>query len=377
MKRYLLLLSLLVIVFLLSGCPGLFDKNQPPVVQKVSGPEGTIDQSSSTFVWSGNDPDGSIEKYEYRKDGGAWTDHSLNTSYTWNDYSEGSHKFEVRAQDNEEAYSNIIVWNFTYYKPKVVLVEGGTFMMGDEFGDLWPFCRPVHEVTLTYDFWMGRYPVTFDGYDAFCHDTGRSKPSDEGWGRGTRPVINVSWWDAIAYCNWLSEREGLPVAYRLLGEPNEGHMLDANGIVTINIAQVVGYRLPTEAEWEYAARGGKHHSPFKYSGSDDVGEVAWYRENSYNDELERRTTWPVGQKLPNILGIFDMSGNVTEWCSDRWYDYTDIPKTNPYICTGSSRVLRGGHWNSYATNVRVALRNYYSPTYTRSFFGFRIARTVP
>ncbi len=285
------------------------DVNRPPTVTKVSGPPETIDASTSTFSWTGNAPDGEIVKYEYRKDEGNWIDHGLNTSYTWSGYSEGPHKFEVRMQDNYGEYSEPAEWTFTYSTGTVVvgemvLVEKGTFMMGDEFGDLWHGCGPVHQVTLTYDFYMGKYEVTFKEYDAFCEATGRSKPSDRDWGRGNRPVINVSWWDAIAYCNWLSEKEGLPVAYRLWGEASEGQMLDANGNVTTDITKVLGYRLPTEAEWEYAARGGKHHSPYKYSGSDNVDEVAWYEGNSGDKTHE------IGLKLPNALGIYDMSGNV-------------------------------------------------------------------
>ena len=352
-----------------------YDKpNEPPVVEKVSGPEGEIDQSSSTFTWTGDDPDGEIEKYEYRKDGGAWTSNGLNTNYTWNDYTEGAHTFEVRAQDNEGAYSNIIIWNFycLVFIGETVKVEAGSFTMGDEFGDLWHVCRPVHQVMLTYDFYMGKYEVSFDEYDAFCEATGRSKPDDKGWGRGQRPVINVSWWDAIAYCNWVSEREGLPVAYRLLGETDEGQMLDANGNVTTDITQVVGCRLPTEAEWEYAARGGKHHSPYQYSGSDNVDDVAWYSGNSVNKSQE------VGQKIPNALNIYDMSGNVWEWCSDWWYEYTETPKINPYNSTaGSNRMVRGGSWVHDAVFSRVASRGHADPSGTEIIIGFRIARTVP
>ena len=235
---------------------------------------------------------------------------------------------------------------------------------------MWDWCRPVHQVTLTYDFYMGKYEVTFDEYDAFCGATGRSKTSDWGW--GNRPVINVSWWDAIAYCNWLSQKEGLPVAYRLCGEPSEGQMLDANGNVTTDITKVLGYRLPTEAEWEYVARGGKHHSPYKYSGSNNVDEVAWYGGNS------GIKTHEVGSKFPNALGIYDMSGNVWEWCSDGYGNYSSSAQTNPYNSTaGSYRMVRGGSWLSLATFVRVALRNFYSPTGTYRDLGFRITRTVP
>lgn len=370
----LLLVLLAASILLITGCPPDI-QNEVLTVSKVSGPSGTISQSSSTFSWNGSN-DKTISKYEYRKDEGSWVSNGTIKSYTWSGYSEGEHKFEVRAQNNEGAYSNIISWDFSYSTGTVVgqmvTVEGGTFMMGDEFGDLRSFCRPVHQVTLTYDFEIGKYELTFDEYDAFCDDTGRSKPSDYGWGRGIRPVIYVSWWDAIAYCNWLSARNGLPIAYRLAGEVNEGQLLDSNGNVTTDITKVVGYRLPTEAEWEYAAREGKYNSPYKYSGSDDVDEVAWYSDNSVNKTHE------VGQKLPNALGIYDMSGNVREWCSDWYGDYSSSAQTNPYNSAASSlRVARGGSRGSDAADVRVARRSNYSPASMLHSQGFRIARTVP
>ncbi len=260
---------------------------------------------------------------------------------------------------------------------EMLYVEGGSFTMGDEFGDLWGWCGPVHQVTLTYDFYIGRHEVTFDEYDAFCDTTGRIKPpdgpswSEERWGRGSRPVINVSWWDAIAYCNWLSEEEGLPVAYLLLGETDEGQLLDEDGNVTTDITKVVGYRLPTEAEWEYAARGGKHQSPYKFSGSDAPDDVAWYRGNSGG------MTHEVGQKIPNALGIYDMSGNVSEWCTDYYADYTDAPRMNPYVSSGTNRVARGGRWSVVEQFVRVAFRSDGSPGYKIYDLGFRVARTAP
>jgi len=248
---------------------------------------------------------------------------------------------------------------------KMVFVERGSFTMGDTWDDGYGSGKPMHEVTFTYDFYMGKYEITFDEYDAFCEAKGKSNPSDENWGRGTRPVINVSWWDAVAYCNWLSEKEKLPRAY-----DDEGNFLDKDGKVTTDPSKVVGYRLPTEAEWEYAARGGKHNSPFKYPGTNDVDEVAWYESNSGNKAQE------VGKKSPNVLGIYDMSGNVWEWCSDCYGSYSSSAQTNPYNNSGSRRVARGGSWYNNIAYARIAYRFSYSPTYTFYHLGFRISRTV-
>jgi len=250
-----------------------------------------------------------------------------------------------------------------------VLVEKGTFVMGDTWGDGESDEKPTHRVTLTYDFYIGKYEVTFDEYDAFCEAMGKSKPKDQGWGRGNRPVINVSWNDVIAYCNWLSESEGLPEAY-----DEEGNFLDKYGRITTDPSEVTGYRLPTEAEWEYAARDGKKSKGYKYAGSDDVDDVAWYDSNSGDKTQE------VGKKAPDELGIYDMSGNVWEWCSD-WRDsgyYSKSPTTNPYNSTVASyRVIRGGSWVYSARYLRVANRVYALSSNTYADLGFRICKTVP
>jgi len=264
-----------------------------------------------------------------------------------------------------------------------VLVERGSFIMGDTWGDRYDSEKLTHKVTFTYNFYIGKYETTFDEYDAFCEATGRSKPDDEGWGRESRPVINVTWWDAIAYCNWLSEKEKLPKAY-----DSNGNLLDKNGMITTDPSKVVGYRLPTEAEWEYAARGGNKSNGYKFSGSDNVDEVAWYSQNSGDKYLtgdwdldtmikNNCKTREVGEKSPNELEIYDMSGNVWEWCSDWYEDYSSSAQTNPYNNTGSFRVLRGGSWRGVAASVRVAFLGIGSPANTSSGLGFRIARTVP
>jgi formylglycine-generating enzyme required for sulfatase activity len=381
MKRGIVLVMIIMsLVFVFSGCDALRGFLTPEPVEiiveeeagkfkisKVGGSSERTEEETAVFSWAMEDPGRQIVNYQFRKDGGEWTDHALNTSYTWSGYSEGAHTFEVRAQDNKGAYSEAVEWNFTYSTGTMVLVEGGTFMMGDEFGDLGGGCRPVHEVTLTYDFYMGKYETTFDEYDAFCEATGRSKPNDQGWGRGQRPVIWVSWWDAVAYCSWLSEKEGIPKAY-----DDEGNLLDKDGRITTDPSKVVGYRLPTEAEWEYAARGGNKSRGYEYAGSDNVGDVAWYIWNS------GWKTQEVGKKAANELGLYDMSGNVWERCSDWYGNYSSSAQTNPYNSTaGSRRVLRGGGWVDFATLTRVAFRILVSPSVRLFDIGFRICRTVP
>jgi formylglycine-generating enzyme required for sulfatase activity len=253
---------------------------------------------------------------------------------------------------------------------ELVYVEGGSFVMGDTWGDGDSDEKPTHRVELTYDFYVGKYPVTFEEYDRYCRESGATKPSYWGWGRGRRPVISVSWNEAITYCDWLSDVEGLARAY-----DNAGNLIDSRGNETIDPSKVKGYRLLTEAEWEYAARGGNKSMGYKYSGSNSLDSVAWYDSNSAHGKHK------VGQKKANELGLYDMSGNVEEWCSD-WYDseyYSKSPTTNPYNSTAdylSDRVLRGGSWLNDAAGVRVAYRDFYSPTYTLVSLGFRICRTV-
>ena len=248
----------------------------------------------------------------------------------------------------------------------LVLVKGGTFQMGDEYGDLEEWCRPVHKVQLTYDYYIGKYEVTFNEYDAYCEDTGKSKPGDYGLERKFRPVIYVNWNEAVHYCNWLSESEGLAKAY-----DSAGNLLDKNENETTDITNVEGYRLPTEAEWEYAARGGhKSTGEYKYAGSNLINTVACYNQYS-SESLE------VGTKSPNELGLYDMSGNVWEWCHDWYEDYLPDPQENPIGPDSASyRVLRSGSWYHDTIYSRVAYRTNTTPSKNRNRHGFRIARTL-
>jgi len=237
----------------------------------------------------------------------------------------------------------------------MVLVEGGTFAMGSDsgYGDE----KPVHRVTVR-SFLIAKHEVTFEEYDKFCADTGRDRPPSGGWSRVGRPVVNVSWYDAVEYCNWRSQREGLTPAYS--GSGNEIRCdFNANG-----------YRLPTEAEWEYAARGGRESSGYLYSGGNDPDAVAWYNDNSGG------SIHLVGTKLPNELGIYDMSGNVWEWCWDWSGLYSDADQKNPTgPSTGNERIARGGSWFNPAELIRPTCRVSYSPDGSDSDLGFRVVRT--
>ena len=231
----------------------------------------------------------------------------------------------------------------------MVFVEGGSFEMGEG--------SDAHKVAVS-SFYMGTYPVTFDEYDDFCEATKRDKPKDEGWGRGKRPVINLSWYDAVEYCNWRSRKEGREEVYTINGKD-----------ITPNW-KANGYRLPTEAEWEYAARGGQQSRGYEYAGSNKLDEVGWYSNNSNSQ------THPVGEKKSNELGLYDMSGNVWEWCWD-WYDkdYYSQSKGSQDPrgpASGSSRVVRGGSWRDNAPYCRTALRSTYGPGIRYHSRGFRL-----
>ncbi|MCP4695800.1 MAG: SUMF1/EgtB/PvdO family nonheme iron enzyme [Gammaproteobacteria bacterium] len=224
--------------------------------------------------------------------------------------------------------------------PVMVYLPGRTFKMGDTQGISRDNEKTVHKVTLDA-FAIGRYPVTFDDYDNFCTATKRKKPGDEGWGRSQRPVINVSWEDAAAYCEWLSEQTGAK------------------------------YRLPTEAEWEYACRAGSETA--YYFGNDGQGEYAWYSENS------KGKTHPVGEKSANAWGLYELSGNVWEWVYDWYAGYSGEDQVNPRGPeSGSDRVIRGGCWFSDIGNCRSAYRDFWGGPVDRScYVSFRLVRTYP
>ncbi len=240
---------------------------------------------------------------------------------------------------------------------RFVFIDGGMYPMGN-IKPIETHEAPEHIVTIS-SFYLSKTEVTFDEYDSFCLDTKRDTTNARGFGRGNHPVITVSWNDAIAYCNWLSGKEKLSKCYKI----------DSLGVSFLDTAK--GYRLPTEAEWEFAARGGNKTKGTYYSGSNNLDEVGWYKQNSGEH------TWPVAQKKPNELGIFDMSGNVWEWVWDfydaNYYSHSDAgnPKGPEY---GQYRVMRGGAFYNYADYTQVYTRQNHFPGFRQNSVGFRIAR---
>ena len=259
------------------------------------------------------------------------------------------------------ASGNKIILEYPDYGLGLVYVDGGSFDMGSisEGSDE----SPIHRVTLD-SFSMSKYEITNKQYCAFLNEKGNQSEggvewidlAGSGWGGKCRiskrsgrfsvdstyedhAVIYVSWYGARAYCTWLSRKIGKEV------------------------------RLPTEAEWEYAARGGKKSRGYTFSGSNRIRKVAWYGDNS-GSKVHK-----VGAKSPNELGLYDMSGNVWEWCSD-WYDedyYSSSPSRNPKgPSSGTRRVLRGGSWIVDASASRVTIRGRIFPHNRYNFHGFRV-----
>ena len=235
--------------------------------------------------------------------------------------------------------------------PTLVHIPAGQFLMGspeDEPGR-YPNEGPQHLVTIK-PFAIGRYPVTFDEWNAFAAATGGYQPSDKGWGRGRRPVINVSWDDAQAYLAWLRV---------VTGEP---------------------YRLPSEAEWEYACRAGTS-TPFHTGQTITTEQANFDGDYTYNGSVKgdfRKQTVPVGSFPPNSFGLYDMHGNVWEWCEDYWSDNYSMSPTDGYVNAKAHacRVLRGGSWYNYPYSLRSAERYWNALDYRNFINGFRVARTI-
>lgn len=231
---------------------------------------------------------------------------------------------------------------FPLSKPTIewISIPACTFTMGSPTSEVDRSTDETQHQVVLSAFKMSKYEVTFEQYDIFVEVTGRSKPNDEGLGRGKRPVINVSWHDAVAFAEWM------------------------------------GCRLPTEAEWEYAARSGTT-TPFNTGNCISSTSQSNFRGDYPYSECSkgesRQKTILVGWFTPNAWDLYDMHGNVSEWCSDWYGDYSTSAQTDPKgPFSGSNRVYRGGGWHSKAFECRSAYRNCNAPDYHDNEIGFRL-----
>lgn len=231
---------------------------------------------------------------------------------------------------------------------KLIHARDSSFQMG---GDYSADAQPVHTVIFTHDFWIDTTEVTQRSYLELMGINPSAFTGEE-----NRPVERTTWFDAVLYCNKRSKRDGLDTVYSftgMSGTPASGcvGLLDLAIDLTKN-----GYRLPTEAEWEYACKGGTETDYFWDTASADAN--AWYFENS------NQQTHPVARKLPNPFGLYDMCGNVWEWCND-WYEkFSSASQTDPTgIASGTERSLRGGSWHDGSETLLSAYRTRDNPMY--------------
>lgn len=237
------------------------------------------------------------------------------------------------------------------FVPEMIEIRGGIFNMGSPDSEKGQFYNERLHVVQIDDFWIGKTEVTFAQYDVFAEKTGRNKPDDQGWGRVNRPVINISWYDAVAYTEWLSQETGQP------------------------------YRLPTEAEWEYAARAGTK-TPFSFGETINPEQINYSERFSYDwtqKGIFRKQTLEVQSFPANRWGLYEMHGNVWEWtCSsyDKAYGGDEQHCASSQTNTQrkyTPRVVRGGSWDDRGRFVRSAMRDGYVPGYRRSTLGLRVA----
>lgn len=236
--------------------------------------------------------------------------------------------------------------------PALVVIPAGSFRMGAVNGGGDTDEKPVHQVTFAKPFAIGKLEITFAEFDRFCDATGREKPKDgrrwipfSNWGRENRPVINVSWDDAVAYTAWLSEQTGKR------------------------------YRLPSESEWEYAAKAG---SEDRYWWGFNIGDK---RANckGCGSLFDNKKTAPVGSFAPNLFGVFDTAGNVWEWCQDRWHEsYEGAPANGAAWEEGEDprRVERGGSFGTKPRYLRSSARGRGKPVDRYVYLGFRVVREM-
>jgi formylglycine-generating enzyme required for sulfatase activity len=351
-----------------AGSVAWYDDNSGRTTHAVGGKQanelGLYDMSGNVWEWcwdwhggysggSQTDPRGPSSGSERRLRGGSWgasgpllrLDSFLKRSLP------GTPNGDVGFRVARAGTSSQVLQEMPKVTGDLIFIDGGTFQMGSTSGEADE--RPVHSVTAS-SFYLGKYEVTQKQWIAVMS----SNPSN--FKGDNLPVEQVSWYDAVDFCNRLSAKEGLQPCYTISGTT-----------VSCDFSRN-GYRLPTEAEWEYAARGGRSSRGYTYAGGSDAGAVGWYSGNSGS------TTHAVGGKQANELGLYDMSGNVWEWCWDWYGSYGSGAQTDPRgPSSGQYRLLRGGSWSSSLDAILRASSRLWAGPGSRflNFSGFRVARS--
>jgi len=321
--------------------------------------------------------------------------------FTWKNVAAGTYEITVVATDSKGASASKKV-SVTVADGGLVLIDGGSITVGD---NAVAKAAPAHNVTVS-DFYISKFELTFDEWDAYTKATGKPDLVDvNAAGRGQNPVYNIDWYDAVEYTNWRSTQEGLTPVYTIdktQKDPNN-HATDVadpkKWIVTANWS-ANGYRLPTEAEWEYAAKGGKLSKGFTYPGSNNLKEVAWFGGKkaaaattaggavlanfSSGNVTKKGDLRKVGSLKPNELGLYDMAGNVHEWVWDKYSTartgttttgYSTLNTVNPKGYTIFNKfIFRGGNSGGPATCMLPNKRFTKDVTFTMCPAGLRLVR---
>ncbi len=290
-------------------------------------------------------------------------------------FSNISYRGSFTMQDSTMSWSQSATQPHQFYRVKsllseFVLVPGGTFTMGATYSTEGYLPAPLHQVTLS-PFYISNFEVT----QAEWLSVMGTNPSYF-TGNLNLPVNNIIWCKCIVYCNKRSIADSLTPCYFLPGYgTNPDNWPEGNCPDTISCNWAAnGYRLPTEAEWEYAARGASNTPDYYYAGSDSINAVSWYSINSSG------IVHPVGEKKPNAIGLFDMSGNMAEWCWDNWGDYNLEPQINPTgppVLIDHRKALRGGSWRWIEFDSRIARRGPYYSNWLNTVIGLRVVVNSP
>jgi formylglycine-generating enzyme len=284
----------------------------------------------------------------------SWTDNSIKVIVP-----EGSHFgiISIKIQNQDTISSK---YDFTILQPELpeiqlVEVSAGTFKMGDLSSTGFESELPVRNITISKTFLMSKYEITQAQWKAMMTNNPSTYKSDN------YPVYGISWIEAVYFCNYISEKLGFEKCYQI------------DGVNTKCDFSANGFRLPTEAEWEYAARAGTQTNYYNGDSESGLPQIAWYYSSV--DSLEHPKT--IGGKAPNAFGLYDITGNIAEFCWDWWsLEYNPSDTIDPKgASTGAGHILRGGAWITSASFCRTSFRNYYLGTFERDFYtGFRVVR---